>query len=53
MEAAVEGLLEPVPEDRMRAEEALALLTGKPRPARCGRQGWVCKGCGMHGRASE
>lgn len=34
LEAVVEGLLEPVPEDRLPAEDALALLAGKPRPAR-------------------
>ncbi|PSC76759.1 serine threonine kinase [Micractinium conductrix] len=39
LEAVLEGLLEPVPEDRLSAEDALALLTGQPRPARDGRQG--------------
>lgn len=41
LEAVLEGLLEPVPEDRMPAEEAAAILSGKPRPARreAGRAG--------------
>lgn len=39
LEAVVDGLLEPVPEDRMGAEDALAILSGKPRPAR-----WVVHG---------
>jgi hypothetical protein len=34
LEAVVDGLLEPLPEDRMAAADALALLTGKPRPAK-------------------
>ncbi|KAL4431634.1 hypothetical protein ABPG77_001476 [Micractinium sp. CCAP 211/92] len=34
LEAVLEGLLEPLPEDRMPAEEALAILKGQPRPAR-------------------
>jgi hypothetical protein len=34
LEAVVDGLLEPVPEDRMPADYALALLTGQPLPAR-------------------
>ncbi|EFN53197.1 hypothetical protein CHLNCDRAFT_32227, partial [Chlorella variabilis] len=38
LEAVVDGLLEPVPEDRLPAEDALALLTGKPRRARSGQQ---------------
>lgn len=33
LEAVVEGLLEPVPEDRLPAEDAAAILAGKPRPA--------------------
>lgn len=37
LEAVLEGLLEPLPEDRMPAEEALAILRGQPRPAR-----WAC-----------
>ncbi|PRW59623.1 serine threonine kinase [Chlorella sorokiniana] len=39
LEAVLEGLLEPVPEDRMPAEEAAAILSGKPRPARAAQQG--------------
>lgn len=39
LEAVVEGLLEPVPEDRLPAEDALAILQGRPRPAR-----WVAAG---------
>ncbi|KAL4458937.1 hypothetical protein ABPG75_013802 [Micractinium tetrahymenae] len=34
LEAVLEGLLEPVPEDRMPTEDALAILKGQPRPAR-------------------
>lgn len=34
LEAVVDGLLEPLPEDRLPAEDALAILTGQPRPAR-------------------
>lgn len=39
MEAVLEGLLDPLPEDRMPAEEAAAILSGKPRPARREREG--------------
>lgn len=39
LEAVVDGLLEPLPEDRMAAADALALLTGKPRPAKSAKGG--------------
>ncbi len=38
LEAVVEGLLDPLPEDRMTAEEAAAILAGRPRPARCAKR---------------
>ena len=52
MEAVVEGLLEPLPEDRLGAAQALALLDGKKAPAAAGGR-WAPGREGCEGRPNS